>query len=533
MWEAFQARLDAEIKADPSLDDEQYRTDRQDEFNALAEEWKGEQRRGYEGVANSIAGMPVGWQRSLNSMANDERALEVADMRRRILERERFGEVEKEMRDAGLRSAYAADAVNRKRTEDQQAFESRVRKLADEVSQGVDPNRIYKERGTVGNILAMIAAGLGAAGAVLAKSPNYAMEAMQKAIDRDIAAQKATISAKRSSIDAATREYQLMMERFDGMEGAEAAKNMAAWEQISGTLAGFRNENMTQGMKERLGVMEDHARQNRDIAEQKLLHRGMVTREQQLAREYNDLMRRQSGSGSPKRELPPGHYDVSMRDYQERYIGSLGGYAYGGTKDDIEKLKEQSAARQAMVNDLNLLRRLARDDRVALYNPLSASYRAAQGARNRIANLKIQSITGAAIGNEREERRLRTGIEATKNPLALDVALGQIEEVAKRIEAQADAEQAILMKNVDFQRHSGQVIRDEKGRPRAVLGPSARHAGPSPETRLGSADRDKPTPEPARERSAAEYVAKGAKAVMNPYAPFGAAGWAAKKFFGD
>lgn len=80
-----------------------------------------------------------------------------------------------------------------------QAKKDQNDKLASEIISGkIDPDRWWKNQGTAGAITAGIGMILGGIGAAQAGGPNYAMEAINKAIDRDIDSQKADKANKMS-----------------------------------------------------------------------------------------------------------------------------------------------------------------------------------------------------------------------------------------------------------------------------------------------------------------------------------------------
>lgn len=101
----------------------------------------------------------------------------------------------------------------------QQAQAVRDMALADYTSSEVEPNRIFQggARPLLG-ILAAVAAGAGAYGAAINKTENFAMKAIDQAINRDIAAQEAQIRIKK---DAAGNALQDLMQRGMSLEQAK------------------------------------------------------------------------------------------------------------------------------------------------------------------------------------------------------------------------------------------------------------------------------------------------------------------------
>jgi len=82
----------------------------------------------------------------------------------------------------------------------------------------IDPNRLFREKGTGSVIASAIAQGLGAFGASLTNGQNYAKQIIDAAIDRDIAAQSDVINANRERTQNAINEFQ----RVYGLDREEA-----------------------------------------------------------------------------------------------------------------------------------------------------------------------------------------------------------------------------------------------------------------------------------------------------------------------
>jgi hypothetical protein len=96
-------------------------------------------------------------------------------------------------------------AIDRQTDEQQQrALEQHQAQLAksaeDLAGAKIDPEHYTKEKGTFGRIGLAIASGLGAFGAALAHTQNFALETINAAISRDIDAQKEGLANKRSSL---------------------------------------------------------------------------------------------------------------------------------------------------------------------------------------------------------------------------------------------------------------------------------------------------------------------------------------------
>jgi hypothetical protein len=90
----------------------------------------------------------------------------------------------------------------------------------------VDPNRLFRNQDTGSQIAAGFAVGLGAVGAAMAGlKENPALVTIERAIERDIDAQKLDIEKKRASVSATASLYGQMMEQFrDSRVAREAAR---------------------------------------------------------------------------------------------------------------------------------------------------------------------------------------------------------------------------------------------------------------------------------------------------------------------
>lgn len=80
--------------------------------------------------------------------------------------------------------------------------------LADVKAYKVEPNRMFHGAlGTARLIGSAVAAGLGALGAGLARTPNFAMDLINRGIDRDVAAQESELATKKENANNALRQW--------------------------------------------------------------------------------------------------------------------------------------------------------------------------------------------------------------------------------------------------------------------------------------------------------------------------------------
>jgi hypothetical protein len=72
----------------------------------------------------------------------------------------------------------------------------------------IDQDRIWRKKGTGASILAVIGASLGAFGSALTKTPNFALEIINSAIDRDLRSQEQEIAINREAAGNALADLQ-------------------------------------------------------------------------------------------------------------------------------------------------------------------------------------------------------------------------------------------------------------------------------------------------------------------------------------
>ena len=136
----------------------------------------------------------------------------------------------------------------------------------------IDPNRMFRgSDGTAKAIGAALSSGLGAFGAALTKTPNFAMQLIDSAIERDIRGQEAEIAVKRQAADNALTDLTksgLTMEQSKGLlrqlqkeYAAKQAATLVAGNQIPEVMQRHQ-EWMTEHQKQRLMFEENYRQQS-------------------------------------------------------------------------------------------------------------------------------------------------------------------------------------------------------------------------------------------------------------------------------
>lgn len=78
-----------------------------------------------------------------------------------------------------------------------------IRLAADQAAAAkIDPERYWKEKGTAGSIASAVGIALGALGSAMARTPNFALQMVDNAIARDIAAQEKDLDQKWKKVDS-------------------------------------------------------------------------------------------------------------------------------------------------------------------------------------------------------------------------------------------------------------------------------------------------------------------------------------------
>jgi hypothetical protein len=107
--------------------------------------------------------------------------------------------------------------------------------VADLASSKVDPSKLFQEKSTATKLGLGIAVALGAIGQTLARgNSNYALDVIDKAIDTDIAAQKANIGIKGEAVRAKENAFSMLRTKLGDERMAELALKDAAIEKVKG-----------------------------------------------------------------------------------------------------------------------------------------------------------------------------------------------------------------------------------------------------------------------------------------------------------
>lgn len=118
-----------------------------------------------------------------------------------------------------------ADAADYQRRQEHET--TKLKSLQAEADTKIDPKRWWREKSTGENILAALAMGLGAAGSALTGTPNFALQIIDKAIERDIDSQLANREGKYKQVAAQQDVLGILRGQYaDKRDERDAAKSL-------------------------------------------------------------------------------------------------------------------------------------------------------------------------------------------------------------------------------------------------------------------------------------------------------------------
>jgi hypothetical protein len=137
----------------------------------------------------------------------------------------------------------------------------------------IDPARLAKERGPLGNLVAALATGLGAFGSSMGGGPNYAMQILDKQVERDIASQEAELSKKGRAVDVATNSVAQYRQILGDNEAARAAAKSDLYsrqrDQITSLMSKYGDEQSRVRGEQALVAIDGKKAENEAILQQR------------------------------------------------------------------------------------------------------------------------------------------------------------------------------------------------------------------------------------------------------------------------
>lgn len=135
----------------------------------------------------------------------------------------------------------------------------------------IDPSRLFRDRGAAGAIGVAIATALGGLGAALTGGPNRALETIERAIDRDIAAQESNQRNAQAHVGNVRTFYDMARQRFADRESAQHAARALAWQSVAERAAQQQAQLRDAGAQLRARELQAEATQRAMAAQQQAI----------------------------------------------------------------------------------------------------------------------------------------------------------------------------------------------------------------------------------------------------------------------
>jgi len=139
-----------------------------------------------------------------------------------------------EVQRAGYTDAYARqrEAVLLRQRDKLAAIETQTKDLDAKLAKGIDPDRFWRSKNTSEQVGLAIAMALGAIGSQMAKGPNYAQDAINASVQRDLEAQREELANGRQAKSDMQLAYKQVMDLTGSEMAATAAMEHAAYQGI-------------------------------------------------------------------------------------------------------------------------------------------------------------------------------------------------------------------------------------------------------------------------------------------------------------
>jgi hypothetical protein len=176
-------------------------------------------------------------EKSLNNAAKGLIAAEKAKTEAELQAVKLESDIQQKVAEANLETAKVVQVREQNRqtqiAEANADYSAGVKELS---SMKVDPNKIWADKTTGDKILVGVGILLGAFGQGLTGGKsNYALDVIDQAIDRDIAAQKANIGAKQAAVGEKQNAIAMLRQRFGDERLADIAFKDAALDRVKAT----------------------------------------------------------------------------------------------------------------------------------------------------------------------------------------------------------------------------------------------------------------------------------------------------------
>jgi hypothetical protein len=260
---------------------------------------------------------------------------------------------------------------------------AKLNQMSDELKTAkIDPHHFWADKGTGSKIMAAVAIGLGAiGGAMTGKGDNPALEIINKAIDRDIDAQRANLSQKNANYQTQAGLYSMMRQKFSDDRAASLAARTLYLQQA---------ELNVKEIATRYQGQETAANSQAVLAGLKAAHdQSLMQLQHQL---YQQAALRQIAGGG---QSSVGGLLALPKEMQEKVVPIAGGARHGiaFSPEAAKEVREVSSAADNVRSIVGEMRKLKEEGpRVLPYGQLQAKAQELQSrlipALNEMAGLK-------------------------------------------------------------------------------------------------------------------------------------------------
>lgn len=289
----------------------------------------------------------------------------------------------------------------------------------------IDQDRIWRKKGTGASILAVIGSALGAFGSALTKTPNFALEIINGAIDRDIRAQEQEIAINRESAQNALADLQRQLGSMDLAKAALGAiqtqrvqlqlQGIATSAKIPSTVANFQ--------KALAGLQQGYADKLEDYRQKAT---GEVTK---------SIVNVPGSAGGVSRRLAT----VSEAQAYKNLHGESGGakQQQGVGSERTTKIADNS---QAIVQASGLVKKLEGEGDSYFWEPGTPGVRSIPGTEQYEKQKALEQETEALITTNQKASGIGSTEDDRKNVERSVIGGGSVAE--RRAGAEAVAQQA-------------------------------------------------------------------------------------------
>jgi hypothetical protein len=293
-----------------------------------------------------ITGISQG-QRDANAVIGGMRG--VADVQAQGLENQAYR--------AGQAGVLTGDAAARTEQYQQQLIEVEKQKQAQRKQseirmaelerdfQGTQIKSYWADKNTGQKIGLALAAGLGAFGAALARSPNYAQQIIDNAVAMDLNQQQMNIAKKRQTLENARGTYALARQKFQDDQSAMLAAHVTSLKAIDTQIDEIKANATSDDMKTRADEIQAQNRLKEAMYIQALHDRQAqvgVEQNRELQQKYEQAIRQEGARrGLVSWDTVYNEKDPAFKDANKRVVAIDGNTYLAGGAEEARSAREQ------------------------------------------------------------------------------------------------------------------------------------------------------------------------------------------------